>query len=225
MEKILLVDDEPKIVRLLSAYLVRAGYQIVTAADGLTAIDRFHREHPNLVILDLMLPGLDGLEVCQVIREENDTPIIMLTARVEEDDRILGLELGADDYVTKPFSPREVVARTKAVLRRAHGEAPDVPLEIGQLHLDAVRREVRLDGRLIPLTATEFDLLHTLMRQPGRPFTRLQLLERVQGYAYEGYERTIDTHIKNLRQKLGDPHRQPRYILTVRGVGYKMAER
>lgn len=225
MGKILVVDDEPKIVQLLHAYLARAGYQVITATDGLTAIDKFHREHPNLVILDILLPGLDGLEICQIIREEGDTPIIMLTARVEEDDRILGLELGADDYVTKPFSPREVVARVKAVLRRAHGEATDTPLEVGQLRLDSARREVTLNGQPVSLTATEFDLLHTLMRQPGRPFSRLQLLEQVQGYAYDGYERTIDTHIKNLRQKLGDSPRQPHYILTVRGVGYKMAER
>ena len=183
----------------------------------------FRKEKPNLVILDLMLPELDGLKICEIIRRESDAPIIILTARVEEDDRILGLELGADDYVTKPFSPREVVARVKAVLRRVRGERRKMPIRIGDLELDPEARTVTVGGKPVSLTPTEFDLLQTMMSQPGRVFTRLQLLEMVQGYAYEGYERTIDAHIKNLRKHLGDSSRHPRYILTVHGVGYKFA--
>ncbi len=223
MDKILVVDDEPHIVRLLRAYLEQAGYQVVVAYDGREAMAAFRKEKPNLVILDLMLPELDGLKICEIIRQESDAPIIILTARVEEDDRILGLELGADDYVTKPFSPREVVARVKAVLRRVRGERRKMPIRIGDLELDPESRTVTVGGKPVSLTPTEFDLLQTMMSQPGRVFTRLQLLEMVQGYAYEGYERTIDAHIKNLRKHLGDSSRHPRYILTVHGVGYKFA--
>ncbi len=224
MDKILVVDDEPHIVRLLRAYLEQAGYQVVVAYDGREAMAAFRKEKPNLVVLDLMLPELDGLKICEIIRKESDAPIIILTARVEEDDRILGLELGADDYVTKPFSPREVVARVKAVLRRVKGERRRMPIRIGDLELDPEAHTVTLAGKPVSLTPTEFALLQTMMSQPGRVFTRLQLLEQVQGYAYEGYERTIDAHIKNLRKHLGDSSRNPRYILTVHGVGYKFAE-
>ncbi len=224
MDKILVVDDEIKIVQLLRAYLERAGYQVVVAGDGSSAVAVFRREHPNLVVLDLMLPGLDGLDVAQLMRSEENVPIIMLTARVGENDRILGLELGADDYVTKPFSPREVVARVKAVLRRVRGEPEEEVLTLDNLSLDSQRRKVTLGGKEIPLTVTEFELLHLLMRHPGRVFTRLQLLEQIQGVAYDSYERTVDTHIKNLRQKLGDNSRRPRFILTVHRVGYKIAE-
>ena len=224
MDKILVVDDEPRIVRLLRAYLEKAGYQVVVAYDGREAMAAFRHEKPNLVILDLMLPELDGFEICKIVRKESDAPIIMLTARIDEDDRVLGLELGADDYVTKPFSPREVVARVKAVLRRVQGDRRKTPIRVGDLELDPESYTVTLRGEPVTLTPTEFELLHTLMDQPGRVFTRLQLLEQLQGYAYEGYERTIDAHIKNLRKHLGDSPRNSRYILTVHGVGYKFAE-
>ena len=224
MDKILVVDDEKQIVRLLRAYLERSGYAVVTAEDGKTALSRFREEQPDLIILDLMLPQLDGIEVCKTIRRESDTPIIMLTAKVEESDKILGLELGADDYVTKPFSPREVVARVNAVLRRTRGQRDEEVLKVGGIEMYLQKHTVYLNGKELQLTPTEFELLHVLMRHPGRVFTRLQLLEKVQGYAYDGYERTIDAHIKNLRKHLGDSSRNPRYILTVHGVGYKMAE-
>ncbi len=224
MDKILVVDDEPRIVRLLRAYLEKAGFQVVVAYDGREAMAAFRHEKPNLVILDLMLPELDGFEICKIVRKESDAPIIMLTARIDEDDRVLGLELGADDYVTKPFSPREVVARVKAVLRRVQGDRRKTPIRVGDLELDPESYTVTLRGEPVTLTPTEFELLHTLMDQPGRVFTRLQLLEQLQGYAYEGYERTIDAHIKNLRKHLGDSPRNSRYILTVHGVGYKFAE-
>ena len=224
MDRILVVDDEKEIVKLLKAYLERAGYQVVTADDGRLALAKFRAEHPDLMILDLMLPGLDGIEVCKAVRRESDIPIIMLTAKVEESDKILGLELGADDYVTKPFSPREVVARVNAVLRRTKGQREEEVLRVGGIEMYPQKHAVYLDGKELSLTPTEFDLLHVFMKSPGRVFTRLQLLEKVQGYAYDGYERTIDAHIKNLRKHLGDSSRNPRYILTVHGVGYKMAE-
>ncbi len=224
MDKILVVDDEKQIVKLLKAYLERAGYEVITAGDGNSALSKFREEHPNLIILDLMLPGLDGIEVCKAIRRESSTPIIMLTAKVEESDKILGLELGADDYVTKPFSPREVVARVNAVLRRTKGLREEEVLRIGEIEMHPQKHTVYMKGKELPLTPTEFDLLRVFMENPGRVFTRLQLLEKVQGYAYDGYERTIDAHIKNLRKHLGDSPRKSRYILTVHGVGYKMAE-
>ncbi len=221
--KILVVDDEAKIVRLVRSYLEQAGYAVVEAADGQTALIQARREKPDLVVLDLGLPVIDGLEVARILRRERDVPIIMLTARVEDTDKIVGLELGADDYVTKPFNPRELVARVRAVLRRASGggPAPEI-LRAGGLTLDLGAREATLDGRPLDLTRTEFDLLAVLLQNPGRAFTRLELLDRVQGAAYEGYERTIDAHVKNLRAKLGDDPRHPRYIQTVFGVGYKL---
>lgn len=224
--KILVVDDEAKIVRLVRAYLEQAGYQVVVAEDGNMALAQWRREKPDLVILDLMLPGMDGLDVARTIRKESNTPIIMLTARIEDTDRIIGLELGADDYVTKPFNPRELVARVRAVLRRTAG-TPPLPeiLRAGDIVVDISGHQVTLAGQPVELTPTEFDLLVVLIQNPGRAFTRLELLERVQGYAYEGYERTIDAHIKNLRAKLGDDPRHPRYIQTVYGVGYKFTER
>jgi len=221
--KILVVDDEAKIVRLVRSYLEQAGFTVVEANDGQTALIQARREKPDLVILDLGLPGIDGIEVTRTLRRERDTPIIMLTARVEDTDRIVGLELGADDYVTKPFNPRELLARVRAVLRRTGGgtPAPEM-LRAGGLLLDLSGHEATLDGRPLDLTPTEFDLMAVLMQNPGRAFTRLELLERVQGYAYEGYERTIDAHVKNLRAKLGDDPRHPRYVQTVFGVGYKL---
>ena len=224
--KVLIVDDEQKIVRTVRAYLEQAGFVVLTAADGQTALAVFRHERPGLVVLDLGLPGMDGLDVTRAIRRESDVPIIMLTARVEETDKLIGLELGADDYLTKPFSPREMVARVRAVLRRTSGkkDMPPFPLVRGGLHIDPARRSVEVDGRWVDLTATEFDLLWVLAENPGRVFTRLELLDRVQGYAYEGYERTIDVHIKNLRRKIEDTPQKPRYIHTVYGVGYRFAE-
>jgi DNA-binding response OmpR family regulator len=224
--KILVVDDEAKIVKTVRAYLESSGYVVSTAADGQTALAAFRHEHPNLVILDLGLPGLDGLDVTKAIRRESDVPIIILTARVEETDKLIGLELGADDYVTKPFSPRELVARVRALLRRAGGkkEALQSPIVAGDLTIDPVRRSVQIGSNWADLTATEFDLLWILAENPGRVFTRLELLDKTQGYAYEGYERTIDVHVKNLRRKLETSPQKPRYIMTVYGVGYKFNE-
>ena len=221
--KILVVDDEAKIVKLVRTYLEQAGFSVVEANDGQTALIQARREKPDLVVLDLGLPGIDGIEVTRILRREGDMPIIMLTARVEDTDRVVGLELGADDYVTKPFNPRELLARIRAVLRRTGGgtSAPQM-LRAGELELDVSGHGATLDGRPLDLTPTEFDLLAVLLQNPGRAFTRLELLERVQGYAYEGYERTVDAHVKNLRAKLGDDPRHPRYILTVFGVGYKL---
>lgn len=227
-DRVLVVDDEAQIVRVLRGYLERAGFHVLTAHDGTEALRVARRERPDLIILDLMLPGMDGLDVCRAIRRESDVPIIMLTARVDEADTLVGLELGADDYVTKPFSPREVVARARALLRRARGalaQGDAGPIALGELRLDVPRRTLHVAGQPVDLTPTEFDILRTMMRSPGRVFTRAQLLEATQGGAYEGYERTVDTHIKNLRQKIGDSPRRPVYIQTVHGVGYKMRER
>jgi DNA-binding response OmpR family regulator len=221
--KILVVDDERKIVKLVRDYLENAGFQVITVADGQEALTAFRHERPSLVVLDLMLPGIDGLDVARIIRREANTPIIMLTARVEETDRLIGLELGADDYVTKPFSPRELVARVRAVLRRTEDREPAQAqsIVIGDLEIDPARHVALLAGQPLDLTPTEFDLLITLTREPGRAFTRQQLLDLALGETYVGYERTIDAHIKNLRAKLSDDPKQPRYIETVFGVGYR----
>ncbi len=224
METILVVDDELQIVRVLRSYLEQNGYRVLTASNGKDALFIARQEKPDLVILDLMLPQMDGLEFTRRVRAEQPLlPIIMLTARVEEADRVIGLELGADDYVTKPFSPREVVARVRAVLRRVRGEPvkPDV-LRVGPLTLDHTRREVTCNAVPIELTPTEFALLATLMAQPGRVFSRAELLEAIQGVAFETYERTIDAHIKNLRKKLAVDASTADLIATVRGVGYKL---
>jgi DNA-binding response OmpR family regulator len=221
--KILVVDDEAKIVKLVRSYLEQAGFAVIEADDGQTALIQARREKPDLVVLDLGLPGIDGLDVARTLRRERDTPIIMLTARIEDTDKIVGLELGADDYMTKPFNPRELVARVRAVLRRTSSAAPATDmLRAGALTLDVGGHQATLDGRPLDLTPTEFDLLAVLIQNPGRAFTRLELLDRVQGDAYEGYERTIDAHIKNLRAKLGDDPRHSRCIQTVFGVGYKL---
>lgn len=225
---ILVVDDEPGIVEIARDYLDRAGFRVVTAGDGTTALRLARAERPSLLVLDLMLPGMDGLDVTRALRQDPATrklPIIMLTARVDEADRLIGLELGADDYITKPFSPRELVARVRAVLRRSEGEAVSSGvIHSGALSIDLERRSVRRAGEPIELTATEFDLLAVLAREPGRPFTRAQLLELVYDVSYTGYDRTVDAHIKNLRRKLEpDPH-APEYVITIYGVGYKFAE-
>jgi len=229
--KVLVVDDELKMVKLVRTYLENAGFQVVVAYDGQEALTVFRHEQPDLVVLDLMLPKIDGLDVARSIRRSSDTPIIMLTARAEETDRLIGLQLGADDYVVKPFSPRELVARVQAVLRRSsRSQSPEAGIDrpqvisIGELELDLGRREARLAHRPIELTTAQFDLLTVLAQRPGQVFTRPQLLDAVQGDSYAGYERTIDVHIKNLRRTLGDDPRAPRYISTVRGVGYKFIE-
>ncbi len=224
-KKILVVDDEKKILNVLRGYLEQAGFGVAVASDGKQALAVFRHENPNLVLLDLNLPGVDGLDVARAMRRESAVPIIMVTARIEETDRLIGLELGADDYILKPFSPREVVARVRAVLRRVEGETTAVRVfRAGKLVLDLDMHTVRLGDLSIDLTPTEFDLLATFMQNPGRAFTRMQLLERLQGQTYEGYERTVDAHIKNLRQKIHDDPQSPRYILTIFGVGYKFVE-
>ena len=223
-KKILVVDDEPQIVKVVKAYLEQSGFQVVTAADGSTALATFQREKPDFMILDLSLPGMDGLDVCRAVRHESNIPILMLTARVEEADKLVGLELGADDYVVKPFSPREVVARVRTILRRA--AAVDLPkpelIQVGDLQIDPDQHTVIVSDRQIELTPTEFDILVVLARQPKRVFTRLQIMEQAQGDAFEGYERTIDAHIKNIRLKLEINPKKPVYIHTVFGVGYKL---
>ena len=220
MPRILVVDDEPQIVDLLRSYLQRDGFTVEQAVDGEAALAAFARLRPDLVILDLMLPKVDGREVCRRIRDASHTPIIMLTARDEETDKLLGLELGADDYITKPFSPREVVARVRAVLRRGTREATDL-VRAGDLTIDLRAHEVSLQGRRVELTPTEFRLLEILAGHPNQVFTRMQLIDRVQGHAFDGYERTVDAHVKNLRGKVEPDPRNPRYIMTVYGVGYK----
>lgn len=224
---ILVVDDEPKIVDIVRAYLLREGYQVVVAEDGQEALELARRERPVLVVLDLMLPGLSGWDVCRTLRAESGPSIIMLTARDDTTDKIVGLELGADDYLAKPFDPKELVARVRAVLRRTATPQPTrtpALLRHGDLELDTERHEVRRAGQLVPLTPTEFALLQALAERPGRVWTRLQLLDRLQGTAFEGYERAIDSHVKNLRHKLEPNPRQPRYVVTVYGVGYKLAD-
>ena len=222
---ILVVDDEPRIVELARDYLEHAGFGVATAVDGPAALDAVRRQRPDLVVLDLGLPGLDGLDVTRELRREGSIPIVMLTARDDELDKLLGLELGADDYLTKPFSPRELVARVKAVLRRTDRpvEASDV-IRVGDVTLDVPRMRTEVAGATIDLTPTEFTLLATLARQPGRIFTRSQLLDALHGVAFESYERAIDSHVKNLRRKLEPDPRQPRYVLTVYGVGYRLAD-
>jgi two-component system alkaline phosphatase synthesis response regulator PhoP len=224
-ETILVVDDEPKILKLAGDYLERGGFRVVTAAEGTTALATARRERPDLVVLDLNLPGTDGLDICRALRRESDVPIIMLTARVEETDRLIGLELGADDYITKPFSPRELVARVRAVLRRVQGGVRQPGLiRAGDLEIDLNGHRVTRAGEVIELSRTEFNLLATLAQHPGQTFTRAQLLDRLHGVAYEGYDRSIDAHVKNLRRKLEANPLEPCYVLTVYGIGYKFAD-
>ncbi|MFA5307885.1 MAG: response regulator transcription factor [Dehalococcoidales bacterium] len=223
--RILVVDDEKKIVEIVKAYLERDGYKVVTAYDGKVALELTRKEHPDLVVLDLMLPEISGWDVCRTIRKESDVPIIMLTARDDTTDKIVGLELGADDYVTKPFDPKEIVSRVRAVLRRYENRpALTHVINTGDLIIDIERRMVRRGDTIIELTSTEFDLLQVLAESPGRVYTRMQLLDKIQGEAYEGYERTIDSHIKNLRKKIEIDPNHPKYIITVHGAGYKLEE-
>jgi two-component system, OmpR family, alkaline phosphatase synthesis response regulator PhoP len=229
-QTVLIIEDESQIVAVLRGYLERAGFTVRDARDGRTGLLMARQEHPDLILLDLMLPGMDGLDVARALRQEREprvanVPLIMLTARVEESDKLVGLEVGADDYIAKPFSPREVVARVRALLRRVTRlEQPvAVALQRGPLLLDPAQRLAFLEGEPLDLTPTELDLLETLMRTPGRAFTRGELLEAVQGEAFEGYERTVDVHVKNLRRKLRDDVRNPRFIQTVLNHGYRFA--
>ena len=221
---VLVIDDEPKIAELCRDYLAAAGYGVLTAGDGPQGLALARRERPDLVVLDLMLPGMDGLDVCRELRRDGEVPIIMLTARVEETDKLIGLELGADDYLTKPFSPRELVARVRTVLRRASGATTSEVIRAGTLTLDRARYKVSLPDREVTLTPTEFEILAALAGQPGRVFSRAQLLTVARGVAFESYERAIDSHIRNLRRKIEPPEDEPQFILTVHGVGYKFAE-
>jgi DNA-binding response OmpR family regulator len=223
-ERILVVDDEAGIRELVGTYLREEGYRVYEAADGEDALERFRAEPPDLVVLDLRLPGIDGLDVLREMRRNSETFVIVLTARAEEIDKLLGLELGADDYITKPFSPRELVARVRAVLRRSRPSdgAGEAALEFEGLVIDAERREVQVDGDLVELTALEFDLLAALASAPGRVFTRRQLIERVWGWDFYGDERLVDVHVRNLRKAIADPADEPRFVGTVRGVGYKL---
>jgi len=225
MKTILLVDDEPKIIQLARDYLEHAGLSVLTATDGKAALAVWRAAKPDLIILDLGLPNMDGLDVTRALRKESNIPIIMLTARSEESDKLVGLELGADDYIVKPFSPKELVARVRAVLRRMeNASAGGEIIRAGNVMLDAPRMRVTIDGRVIEVTPTEFQLLAALARQPGRIFTRAQLLDTVRGVAFESYERAIDAHIKNLRKKIEPDPREPQYVLTVYGVGYKFRD-
>ncbi len=224
MATILIIEDETELVKVLRSYLEQSGFEVLSAARGDFGLSAWEQHHPNLVILDLNLPGMDGLDVAREIRRKSDTPIIMLTARVEETDQLIGLELGADDYIAKPFSPRVVVARVRALLRRTESEKYDNKiLRTADIEIDLDGHFVKRAGVEINLTPTEFNLLVKLADQPGRAFSRLQLLEATQGVAYEGYERKVDAHIKNLRQKLEADPKKPRYIETVFGVGYRFS--
>lgn len=222
-QRILVVDDEAAILELVEYNLAREGFEVLTEADGKAAVERARAEKPDLIILDVMLPGMSGMDVCRELRKSTDVPIILLTARKDEVDRVLGLELGADDYVTKPFSPRELVARVKAILRRSQrggGEGEGIAAHHG-LVVDEERREVTLDGRPLELTFTEFELLATLAKNPGRAFSRDELLSRIWGEDFYGDARTVDVHIRHLREKLEEDPAAPRFIETVRGVGYR----
>lgn len=224
--KVLVVDDDEKILKVLTAYLEKEGYAVITAKDGWEAVDKARQLGPDIVLLDLMLPSLDGWGVCKEIRRTSDVPIIMLTARDAETDRIIGLEIGADDYVVKPFSPKEVIARMRAIFRRLQPSSRregERVLQVGDIALHPGSRSLTVAGTAVELTPTEYKLLELFLAHPGQVFSRLQLIEKVQGYAFEGYERTVDSHIKNLRKKLDAAPDGPYYIKTIYGVGYKLA--
>jgi two-component system alkaline phosphatase synthesis response regulator PhoP len=223
-KKILVVDDDAKTVELVKLYLNRDGYRVLTAYDGPEALRLARESHADLIVLDLMLPGIDGLEVCRILRHESDVPIIMLTAKTTDQDKLVGLGLGADDYVTKPFSPRELAARVRAVLRRLPGERVPERIEHGGLVLDFLKHEALLGGKPLNLTPVEFKLLGVLAKEPGRVFSRAQIIEKAFGYDFDGFDRTIDVHILKLRRKIEPDPRHPRYIKTVYGAGYKLLE-
>ncbi len=222
-KRVLVVDDDIKTVELVKLYLNRDGYKVLTAYDGVEGLRMAREGHPNLVVLDLMLPGLDGLQVCRILRTESDVPIIMLTAKTTEQDRLTGLDLGADDYVTKPFSPKELAARVRVVLRRLPGERGPDQINCGELTVNFLRHEASLAGRPLNLTTVEFKLLGVLAKEPGRVFSRGELIEKALGYDFEGFDRTIDVHILNLRRKLEADPSHPRYVKTVYGAGYKLS--
>ncbi|OGO23464.1 MAG: DNA-binding response regulator [Chloroflexi bacterium RBG_16_51_9] len=223
-KRVLVVDDDVKTVELVKLYLNRDGYRVLTSHNGLEALRLAQETHPDLIVLDLMLPGMDGLEICRKIREESDVPIIMLTARTSDEDKLAGLGLGADDYVTKPFSPRELAARVRAVLRRLPGERGPDEIKHGKIKVNFRKHEAFLDGEALNLTPVEFKLLGVLVKEPGRVFSREQLIEEALGYDFEGFNRTIDVHILNLRRKLEPDPGHPKYIRTVYGAGYKFLE-
>ncbi|SDD72471.1 response regulator transcription factor [Sporomusa acidovorans] len=220
---VLVVDDDEKLVELLQIYFQRDGFLVYTANDGLTALQIAQDKQPDILVLDLMLPGMDGRDICRTLRRDSEVPILMLTARDEESDRLVGLEIGADDYVTKPFSPKEVVARVKAILRRTKGmKVKTEPLQMGDVVINTEQYQVTKGGQPVEITPTEFKILELLAANPGRVFSRLQIVEQTQGYSFEGYERTIDAHVKNLRRKIEDNPKEPVFIQTVYGVGYRM---
>ena len=222
--RVLVVEDEPDLAQILVDYLKRDGFAASTQADGLLAMKELQRTQPDLLLLDLMLPGMDGLAILRELRKNSSIPVIVVTAKVEEIDRLIGLELGADDYVSKPFSPREVVARVKAILRRARKTTEKTePFKVGKFTVDTAGYSVSADGTTLDLTPTEYKIFELLASRPGQVFTRFQMVEQVQGVAFEGYERTIDAHVKNLRRKIDDNPKDPRIIQTVYGVGYKFS--
>ena len=223
-KKVLVVDDDVKTVELVKLYLNRDGYRVLTAYDGVEALRLAREGHPDLIVLDLMLPGIDGLEICRTLRNESDVPIIMLTARTTDEDKLRGLDMGADDYVTKPFSPRELAARIRAVIRRLPGERGPDEISHGKLTLNFLKHEAYFDDNPLNLTSVEFKLLGVFAKEPGRVFSRAQLIEKAIGHDFEGFDRTIDVHILNLRLKLEPDPRKPRYIETIYGVGYKLSE-
>jgi two-component system alkaline phosphatase synthesis response regulator PhoP len=223
-KRVLVVDDDVKTVELVKLYLNRDGYRLSTAYDGIEALRLARESHPDLIVLDLMLPGMDGLEVCRTIRNESDVPIIMLTAKTTDEDKLAGLGIGADDYITKPFSPRELAARVRAVLRRLPGERGPEEITRGELTVNFLKHEASFAGKPLDLTTVEFKLLGTLVKEPGRLFSRAELIEKALGYDFEGFDRTIDVHILNLRRKLEPDPGHPKYIKTVYGAGYKFAE-
>jgi two-component system alkaline phosphatase synthesis response regulator PhoP len=223
-KKVLVVDDDVKTVELVKLYLNRDGYRVLTAYNGNDALKQAREGHPDLIVLDLMLPGIGGLEVCRILRKESDVPIIMLTALTTDEDRLAGLNLGADDYVTKPFSPRELAARVRAVLRRLPGERGPDQIEYGSLTVNFLKHEAFLKNRPLNLTPVEFKVLGALVKEPGRVFSRAQLIEKALGHNFDGFDRTIDVHILKLRRKLEPDPRHPRYIKTIYGAGYKLLE-
>ena len=223
-KRVLVVDDDAKTAELVKLYLNRDGYRVLTAYDGIEALQMARENYPDLIVLDLMLPGIDGLEICRILRTESDVPIIMLTAKTTDQDKLTGLSLGADDYVTKPFSPRELAARVRTVLRRLPGERGPAEIKHGDITVSFLKHEASLSGIPLNLTSIEFKILGVLAKEPGRVFSRAQLIEKALGYDFEGFDRTIDVHILNLRRKLERDPRKPGYIRTVYGAGYKLSE-
>jgi DNA-binding response OmpR family regulator len=223
-KRVLVIDDDEKTVELVKLYLNRDGYRVLTAYDGDEGLRLARENHPDIIVLDIMLPSIDGLEICRTLRAESDVPIIMLTARTTDEDKLTGLDLGADDYVTKPFSPRELAARVRTILRRLPGERGPDEIKYGNLTVNFLKHEASINGKALGLTEVEFKLLGVLAKEPGRVFSRAELIDRAFGYNFEGFDRTIDVHILNLRRKIEPDPSRPRYIRTVYGAGYKLSE-